>query len=218
MTEEKLQIRIHGDESKPTLVYLPGVHGDWTLVSSFREQIKPHVRFVEFIYPRTLEWSLKDYANAVLEALAENHICEGIVLGESFGSQVAWPLLDRCAQEPNTASFSPTALILSGGFVRFPFMPLVGFTRAVWSIMPERMIRFNFWAYAKLARWRHRNAPETAAAITEFIARRTPYDLLAMHHRFKLIRENNPAEAARRVDIPVYQLTGFWDPDRKSVV
>ena len=29
---EKLEIRIHGDASRPTLVYLPGLHGDWTLI------------------------------------------------------------------------------------------------------------------------------------------------------------------------------------------
>ena len=33
---EELQTRIHGDASLPPLVYLPGLHGDWTLVTSFR--------------------------------------------------------------------------------------------------------------------------------------------------------------------------------------
>ncbi len=225
MNEEQLQIRIHGDDSKPTLIYLPGIHGDWTLVSSFREQMKPHVRFVEFTYPRTLEWSLDDYANAVLEALAEHNIREGIVLGESFGSQIAWPILSKCMEgrhssrpddeqgDKNVAfPFTPQALILSGGFVRYPFMPLVDFTRFIWSIMPERLIRLGFWGYAKFARWRHRHAHETAAAITEFITRRTPEDLLAIGHRFKLIRENNPGELARQIQIPVFQLAGFWDP------
>ena len=81
----------------PTLIYLPGIHGDWTLVSSFRERMKSHVRFVEFTYPRTLAWSLEDYARAVLDALKANAIREGIILGESFSSQVAWPLLRLAA-------------------------------------------------------------------------------------------------------------------------
>ena len=93
METESLQIRIHGEAGLPALIYLPGIHGDWTLVSSFRERMKPHVRFVEFTYPRTLEWSLDDYATAVLEQLAANEIHEGILLGESFGSQVAWAML-----------------------------------------------------------------------------------------------------------------------------
>jgi len=223
--KEELQIRIHGDASKPTLVYLPGVHGDWCLVSSFRERMKPHVRFVEFIYPRTLSWSLDDYAEAVLAKLAEHDIREGILLGESYGSQVAWPIIQMCMEggdsggpgtqqgdETIARPFTPLGLILSGGFGRYPFMPLVGFTKSVWAIMPNRFIRFNFWAYAMFARWRHRNAPETAAAISEFIDRRTPLDLRAIDHRFQLIRQNQPEVVAQRVEIPVYQLTGFWDP------
>lgn len=240
--EEPLQIRIHGDESKPTLIYLPGVHGDWTLVSSFRERMKPHVRFVEFIYPRTLTWSLEEYAEAVLAKLVENEIHAGIILGESYGSQVAWPMLNICsdgghpgrsdtpksdginhsgkhetpevqrAGSPRSLGFAPQALILSGGFVRYPIMPFVHFTRLLWALMPERLIRFNFWAYATFARWRHRHAPETAAAIKEFIARRTPEDLRAIDHRFKLIQENRPDSMVKAVEIPVYQLTGFWDP------
>jgi pimeloyl-ACP methyl ester carboxylesterase len=104
METESLQIRIHGDAGLPALIYLPGIHGDWTLVSSFRERMKPHVRFVEFTYPRTLAWSLDDYATAVLEQLAANEIHEGIVLGESFGSQVAWAMLaeGRCSRKGDT--------------------------------------------------------------------------------------------------------------------
>lgn len=216
----------------PTLIYLPGIHGDWTLVSSFRERMKSHVRFVEFTYPRTLEWSLEDYATAVLEQLAANEIYEGIVLGESFGSQVAWAMLaegrDSCrpADPSHTAEgqwsaqgdrsvalpFRAMALILAGGFVRYPFMPLVDLSRWVWQLTPSPVVRAFFKGYAIVARWRHRHAPETAAAIKEFVARRTPLDLAAMGHRLKLIRENDPTSTACQVAIPVGQLAGFWDP------
>src|ERR1035441_281411 len=77
---EELQIRIHGAASLPTLVYLPGLHGDWTLVGDFRRQLAGKVRFVEFIYPRTLTWSLDDYAEAVENALAQNRIAGGWLL------------------------------------------------------------------------------------------------------------------------------------------
>lgn len=232
METESLQIRIHGDAGLPTLIYLPGIHGDWTLVSSFRERMKSQVRFVEFIYPRTLEWSLDDYATAVLAALEQNDVHEGIVLGESFGSQVAWAMLAagrhscRPLEPSNTEGkqlptlgdrnvalpFRPTMLILAGGFVRYPFMPLVDFSRWVWQLTPASVVRAFFKGYAIVARWRHRHAPETAAAIKEFVARRTPLDLAAMGHRLKLIREHDPAAIARQVAIPVCQLAGFWDP------
>jgi pimeloyl-ACP methyl ester carboxylesterase len=232
METESLQIRIHGDAGLPTLIYLPGIHGDWTLVSSFRERMKPHVRFVEFTYPRTLEWSLDDYAAAVLEELDANDIRDGIILGESFGSQVAWAMLaegrDSCrpADPSHTVEgqwpaqgdknvalpFRAMALILAGGFVRYPFMPLVDFSRWVWKVTPASVVRAFFNGYAIFARWRHRHAPETAGAIKEFVARRTPLDLAAMDHRLKLIRKNDPTAIARQTAIPVCQLAGFWDP------
>ncbi len=207
MDTEALHIRVHGEAELPTLIYLPGLHGDWTLVSSFRERMKARVRFVEFTYPRTLDWSLEDYARAVLDVLRANGIREGTLLAESFGSQVAWVVLGQSA-----SGFQPTKLILAGGFVRYPCMPLVDGTRAIWRVLPDGLVRLFFQGYAVFARWRHRRAPETAAAIKEFVARRTPLDLAAMGHRLKLIRLNDPAFLAGRVEIPVYQLTGFWDP------
>src|SRR2546422_9821742 len=94
MTDE-LKMRVHGDASLPTLVYLPGLHGDWTLVSSFRAAVAGRVRFVEFTYPRTLTWSLADYAAAVEVALRNHGVQQGWLLGESFSSQVAWQMLAR---------------------------------------------------------------------------------------------------------------------------
>jgi len=35
----QIQIRVHGEAGRPTLIYLPGLHGDWTLVSSFRAEL-----------------------------------------------------------------------------------------------------------------------------------------------------------------------------------
>src|SRR6266536_4386329 len=92
---DELKIRVHGEASLPALVYLPGMHGDWTLVSSFRAAVAGQVRFVEFAYPRTTTWSLDDYARAVEERLLANGIQRGWLLGESFGSQPAWQLIGR---------------------------------------------------------------------------------------------------------------------------
>src|SRR2546429_4730066 len=98
MTDE-LQIRVHGDALLPTLVYLPGMHGDWTLVSSFRAAIRGRARFVELTYPRTTGWSLDQYAAAVKEALHAQNISHGWLLAESFSSQVAWVILS--GKEPS---------------------------------------------------------------------------------------------------------------------
>ena len=73
MTEE-LQLRADGEASLPTLIYLPGLHGDWTLISGFRQAIADRARLIEITYPRTLTWSLDDYAAAVETALAKSGI------------------------------------------------------------------------------------------------------------------------------------------------
>src|SRR2546423_3279120 len=112
---ETLQVRIHGEPSLPTLIYLPGLHGDWTLIGNFRRALAGRVRFVEVTYPRTLSWSLAEYGDGVKSALLENNIREGWIVAESFGSQVAWPL--RRQNE-----FKVHAIILAGGFVRHPML------------------------------------------------------------------------------------------------
>src|SRR3989449_3449260 len=94
MTDE-LKMRVHGDASLPTLVYLPGMHGDWTLVSSFRAAIAGRVRFVEFTYARTTTWSLDDYAGGIESMLLAHGIESGWLLGESFGSLPAWQVVKR---------------------------------------------------------------------------------------------------------------------------
>ena len=90
---DRLALRVHGPATLPALIYLPGLHGDWTLVGSFRRAIAGRVRFVEFTYPCTTEWLLADYAREVMAALSAAGITRGWLLAESFGSQVAWALL-----------------------------------------------------------------------------------------------------------------------------
>jgi pimeloyl-ACP methyl ester carboxylesterase len=102
--EDELQLRIHGDDSLPTLIYLPGLHGDWTLIGGFLQALDGRVRFVEITYPRTLDWSLDDYAAAIEAALAQNGITSGWLLGESFGSQPLWVLVTRASSRAGVES------------------------------------------------------------------------------------------------------------------
>ena len=68
---EEVQIRIQSPSASPTLIYFPGLHGDWTLIGGFCEALNGRARFVEITYPRTLMWSLNDYAAGIEEALAK---------------------------------------------------------------------------------------------------------------------------------------------------
>ncbi|MEO8428631.1 MAG: alpha/beta hydrolase [Verrucomicrobiota bacterium] len=230
---EELQIRVHGSPDQPTLVYLPGLHGDWTLVSSFRAALAGRVRFVEFTYPRSLTWSLDEYAAAIEDALLANEIKQGWVLGESFGSQVAWPFAarnatsissphERAVVNPAVAPgktfeceperFQIQGLILAGGFVRYPSRWRVLLARRFCrDVSLPRLTRYLYY-YARYAKFRHRHAPETLERIAEFIARRTELDRQAAAHRLSLIQQYDPRPIARRTRLPVYSLNGFFDP------
>ena len=203
--EEELQLRIHGDTSLPTLIYLPGLHGDWTLIGSFRHALAGRVRFVEVTYPRTLAWSLDDYATAIETALAQNGVTDGWLLGESFASQVVWSLVAR-------GKFRARGIILAGGFVKHPMCWAVQFAEKFIGGISTAFFVWIIFGYAKIARFRYHRSPETLAKIDEFISRRTELDRRAAQHRLHLIAANDPRLIAGRTKLPVFGLSGFLDP------
>jgi pimeloyl-ACP methyl ester carboxylesterase len=189
----------------PTLIYLPGTHGDWTLISSFRKAVEGQVRFVEVTYPRTTSWSLANYARHVLTSLEERDIRGGWILGESFGSQVGWALME--------AGYQFDGVILAGGFVNHPFPLEVRLGRWLSENMPTTALILIFKVYAWYAMLRHRRAPETLATVGEFLTRRQePGDREAMTHRLDLIQSADFRKPVCAIRQPVFQLAGFWDP------
>ena len=202
-------MRIHGEAERPTLIYLPGLHGDWTLVSSFRVALGDRMRFVEFTYPRTVAWSLEDHARAVLDKLAGNGVREGWILAESFSSVVAWEVLERAAG----AGFTVSGVILSGGFVRYPYPFVVHAVRALNRVIPLWMVKMFCWIYGRYAVLRHRQAPETLEGVAEFMRRRSEEaDRQAMCHRYDLILESDARKLVQKADVPIYQLCGSVEP------
>lgn len=202
---EQIQLRIQGDPSQPTLIYLPGLHGDWTLVASFKRALGNRVRFAEVTYPRTLTWSIEDYAVNVENALAEAGITHGWLLGESFSSVVVWPMIQR-------GKFQAEGLILAGGFVQHSLGRAVRLVEYVAGALPLSLITRVMFGYAKVARFRYRRSPETRAGIQEFIARRTELDRKAAVHRLHLVAESDPRMIAKSANVPVFALTGVLDP------
>jgi len=210
---EKFQVRLHGQQGCPVLVYLPGVHGDWTLVASFRKAVSGQVRFVEFTYPRLANASLADYAQSIETALAENGIAKVWLLGESFGSQVAWELARRNPLQENVSGgLEIQGIILAGGFVRHPFIASVRAAHWFWNATPIWFFYQFLKLYAAAAPYRHRHAPETLADLHAFVARRNADDKVALGRRLKLIAENDPRSTAREFHAPVYYLSGGFDP------
>jgi pimeloyl-ACP methyl ester carboxylesterase len=202
---EELQLRIHGEASLPTLIYLPGLHGDWTLIGSFRKVIGGRARFVEITYPRTLTWSLDDYAATIEAALAHNGITRGWLLGESYGSQVLWAMVAR-------GKFPAQGVILAGGFVKHPMRWAVRLAEKLTGRISTALFVRIVFGYAKIARFRYRHSPETLANIDEFVVRRTELDRRAAQHRLHLIAQNDPRPIASQTPLPVFGLSGILDP------
>jgi len=202
---EELQLRIYGKTSLPTLIYLPGLHGDWTLIGGFRHAIGGKVRFVEVTYPRTLTWSLDDYATAIESALAQNGITNGWLLVESFASQVVWVLVAH-------GKFRAEGVILAGGFVKHPMRWAVRLAEKLTGRISTAFFVWIIFGYAKIARFRYRRSPETLAKIDEFVVRRTELDRRAAQHRLHLITGNDPCTIASQTKLPVFGLSGFLDP------
>jgi pimeloyl-ACP methyl ester carboxylesterase len=214
--DETLRLRLYGDASRPTLIYLPGLHGDWTLIAAFRKAVAGHVRFVEMTYPRTLTWSLDDYAAAIEQALLQNGVTRGWLLAESFGSQPAWALVARNPEpgfsQQDSAPFQIDGLILAGGFVRHPLQRLVRWAERAAGAIPLRLLITVIFGYAKVARFRFRRSPEILERLDEFIERRTELDRQAAVHRLHLIAESDFRSVARGTNLPVFALTGLLDP------
>lgn len=202
---ESLQVRIHAELLQPTLIYLPGLHGDWTLVGSFRTALANRVRFVELTYPRTLTWSLSDYAAEIEKRLATRGIDHGWLLAESFGSQIGWEIIGR-------GRFNAKGLILAGGFALHPVPVAVRLASRLARDVPPPLMTRLLQLYARVFRLRYRRAPEVLAEMAAFLSRRTDLDRRAAKHRLDLIAQNDPRPIARTCARPVYALTGLFDP------
>jgi pimeloyl-ACP methyl ester carboxylesterase len=213
---ERLLLRIHHDAVQPVLVYLPGLHGDWTLVPAFRQALGGRACLAEFSYPRRADWSLEDYARAVTTALAERGLHGGWLIGESFSSQVAWAILGLARNKTKADAagrFEPQGLILAGGFVRHPVPVGVRCAHQTSRFIPMWLLRFLCNRWAGWAQRRNPTSPEVVAGIREFVERRTNRpDRIALNSRYRLIVDSDLRPIARQVSCPVFFLSGVVDP------
>ncbi len=209
-SDDAWQLRVHPARTgpdAPVLVYLPGLHGDWTLVGPFRAALAGRATFAEITYARTLSASLADYAQAVIGLLRGHGLEGGWLLAESFGSQVAWAMLAEPA-----SGFAVEGVILAGGFVRYSPPGLVRFGQRVLTRMPAARLQRGLRLYARAVQLlRHRSRAFTAD-LEEFLARRTEPDKLAAAHRLGLIAAADWRPLVRRLRRPVFHLAGFFDP------
>ena len=194
---EELRIQIEGDDSLPTLIYFPGLHGDWTLIRSFRAALINRVRLVGITYPRAFNWSLDDCAAAIEIKLSKNNITGGWLLGESFGSQIVWQFVAR-----NPKQFAIKGIILVGGFVKHPSTLGILCAKAFCLFAPKWSVNSALNFYAALTSFR---------TSYDFRCRRAVLDLRAVNHRLDLLRENDFRSLVSGMKLPVYALAGFRD-------
>lgn len=205
------QLRVHpaarDPRTAPVLVYLPGLHGDWTLVGPFRAALAGRATFSEVTYARTCRALLRDYAEAVLDQLRSHELSQGWLLAESFGSQVAWAMLAAPG-----SGFTIRGIILAGGFVRYQPRWLVRLGGRVFERVPARRLQCALGLYIRVVRCLRYRSPVFAGDLTEFLARRTEADKRAAAHRLELIARADWRPLACQTRLPVFHLAGFFDP------
>ncbi len=197
--------RLSGPVDAPVLVYLPGIHGDWTPLNHTRLHLARHFRLVELSYPQRAEWGLADYADAVEARLAELGLGRVHLLGESFSSLVCWELLRRY---PGRAQ----SLTLAGGFCQPPHPRGLRLLALGFGFLPGALWNRGVEAYCMSLAWRERPAAGDAEREPLFFAARGHRGLRAMRRRLGLIEATDCRSQLAEVTIPVGYIGGGSDP------
>lgn len=204
----ELRHRLNETGTGPVVVYLPGLHGDWTLIRGLRERLDRQVRFIELAYPRGGHWTLEDYAVAVSGRLHSLGVLRFHLLAESFGSQVAWAMIAGARNSEQVQS-----LILAGGFVRHPFAWGATGAAGTTARFPSVLLRCFMHLWTPVARVAYEKRPGLADDFRAFAKERAAAgDREAIASRLRMIAINDPSEIAGATRVPVRYLSGFWDP------
>jgi pimeloyl-ACP methyl ester carboxylesterase len=196
-----VSIRVH-EGAGPTVIYLPGIHGDWGLIGAFRRALGARVRFVEFAYSKD-EATLERLAELVHAELTAAGVASGWLLGQSFGSQVGWAVMAR--------GFKADGVILAGGFVRHPWPWGARLFRAALSV-PSGIVNPGYRVYTAIFNALARRGPEESEELMAFARARGTREWKAMSWRLSLIASSDPRPAARGMTKPVHYLGGMIDP------
>ena len=79
--------------------------------------------------------------------------------------------------------------------------------------LPLGLVARLMFGYASVTRFRYsRRSPEVRSDLREFLARRTELDRQAAKHRLRLLAQSDFCPVARALDVPVFAITGAFDP------
>lgn len=209
-----LLFRISGPAEAPAVIYVPGIHGDWTPLWRIREMLNRNFRLIELAYPHAAaNWTLEDYVARLRAALDRLELGGVHLLAESFGSLVGWGF---CCRHPERVK----TLMIAGGFCSTPGRALVALGDAALRLFPARLLDRVVDLY--LVYLVRRGFPADAFRRREdfFPATRTPRGWAATHNRLRIIRDTDVRERLCELRLPVLYFGGARDvivPVRREI-
>lgn len=203
-TASELVYQVSGPTDAPAIVYLPGVHGDWTPNEAARMHLTRGARLVEVAYPRREEWALGDFAASLVRLLDRLDIGSAHLVGESFGSLVAW---EAGLTQPDRVS----SLLLVGGFVQPP--PFRVATSAKWFLrgLPTPALEMGIDAYVHYKSRKGERRLGKSEGVSPYAASRTRGGKRATANRMAIIERSDFRERLSRVPHPVRYIGGSND-------
>ena len=199
---EALVHQISGIDNAIPVVYLPGVHGCWTPMDQARPLLAEKLQLVEVAYPLFDSWSLQHYAEALGALLDTLKIDSAHIIGESFGSLVAWQF----------GMIAPTRIrshILVGGLCRAPGLFRAATAQAGLSVLPPfafSMIVDGYIAYKNV-----KGEPREVSGVKAYPAVRESRGQKATANRMRLIQQTDFRQQLSTVRFPVRYIGGSRD-------
>lgn len=210
-TSTGLVYQTGGKQNAPPIVYLPGVHGDWTPQAAARTLLTRDFHLVETAYPRIETWSIDDYARALNGLLDKLGIESAHIVGESFGSLVGWQF--GIADPDRIRSFT-----LIGGFSQPPRFRIAAAASAALNTLPTRLLESSIDLYVagKSAIGESRESFDIGA----YPATRTERGRRATANRMSIIQTSDYSPKLKEIKFPVRYLGGANDivvPVRREI-
>ena len=176
----ELVYRIRGGEEALPVVYLPGVHGDWTPQAAASQILASAFRLVEISYPKEPLWRLGDYASALVSLLDRLEIESAHVVAESFGSLVGWEFgLEHRSRV--------RSMVIVGGFCQPPGPRKVLLAKWGLSVLPTGLFERGVDAYVAMRQHQGKLEQPEMEVDLPYAAVRTDLGRIATVSRFELI-------------------------------
>jgi pimeloyl-ACP methyl ester carboxylesterase len=209
---QSLLYRISGPPDAPVLIYIPGIHGDWTPMRRLQPLLSQRLRLVEVAYPRAPEWSLEDYTARLLDLFLLLDIGPAHLLAESFGSLIGLDFALHCPERVRS-------IVIAGGFCSSPGRLRVGLARRLLGLIQPRIFEWGIDLYLA---WVIRGRLPIEGDFREdfFPASRTRRGWQAVLSRLDIIRRTDFRPRLARLRTPIFYLGGSRDwvvPVRRTI-